>query len=321
MNAQEKIKELRAIINKELLPLIDHDYVYLDLPYHPNIGDTLIWEGTCLFLKQTKYKCLYSTDIVRYIPKKWDIKTLIFLHGGGNWGDLYREHEEFRKKIIQSYPNNKIIIFPQTVFYENTVTLNEDMAFYSHYPNVIICARDRTSYDFLKKYLSNNTILLVPDMAFFIDAQKYSKGEKKGRTLYLERTDKELVKDGSLNCIPQNAEKHDWPTYEIVPLKYKLIDIAFGIPKRVIQQFDLQIAYKITDFKRKHFYRMWYVKSGIHFLDKYEKIYTTRLHVMILGILLNKKIYVVNNTSGKIFNFYNTWLNDLKYLETIEPTR
>lgn len=106
-----------------------------------------------------------------------------------------------------------------------------------------------------------------------------------------------------------------------MPLKYKLIDIAFGIPKRVIQQFDLQIAYKITDFKRKHFYRMWYVKSGIHFLDKYEKIYTTRLHVMILGILLNKKIYVVNNTSGKIFNFYNTWLNDLKYLETIEPTR
>ena len=45
MRAKEKIERLRAEIEKQLIPLIDSDYVLWDLPYHTNIGDTLIWQG------------------------------------------------------------------------------------------------------------------------------------------------------------------------------------------------------------------------------------------------------------------------------------
>ena len=44
MRAKEKIERLRAEIEKQLIPLIDSDYVLWDLPYHTNIGDTLIWQ-------------------------------------------------------------------------------------------------------------------------------------------------------------------------------------------------------------------------------------------------------------------------------------
>ena len=37
-----KINVLRQILEERLLPLVDRDYVFLDLPYHPNVGDTLI---------------------------------------------------------------------------------------------------------------------------------------------------------------------------------------------------------------------------------------------------------------------------------------
>ena len=67
------IDSLRKKISDTLTPLITHDYVYLDLPYHPNIGDTLIWEGTREFLNTLPYKCLYyaSKDSFRYrqLPK------------------------------------------------------------------------------------------------------------------------------------------------------------------------------------------------------------------------------------------------------------
>lgn len=55
-----------------------------------------------------------------------------------------------------------------------------------------------------------------------------------------------------------------------------------------------------------------YIKMGIDFFSKYDAIYTTRLHGLILAILMNKKIYLLDNNYGKIKNFYNTWLKDFE---------
>ena len=76
--------------------------------------------------------------------------VIILLQGGGNFGNLYREHADFRKKIISAYPRNKIIILPQSVFYNDSNLIQEDAVFYANYSNVIICARDEYSYHFLK---------------------------------------------------------------------------------------------------------------------------------------------------------------------------
>ena len=49
---------LRRKIEEELTPLIDSDYLFLDLPYYSNIGDALIWMGTEHFLEKISHKCL-----------------------------------------------------------------------------------------------------------------------------------------------------------------------------------------------------------------------------------------------------------------------
>ena len=54
-NFTEKINLLKSLIDKGLLPLINSSCVYLDVPYHTNIGDTLIWEGTEQFLLIIKF--------------------------------------------------------------------------------------------------------------------------------------------------------------------------------------------------------------------------------------------------------------------------
>ncbi|UIF89512.1 polysaccharide pyruvyl transferase family protein (plasmid) [Cupriavidus necator] len=43
--------------------------------------------------------------------------TTIVFHGGGNLGDLYPLHDNFRKLVIKRYPNNKIVILPQTIHF------------------------------------------------------------------------------------------------------------------------------------------------------------------------------------------------------------
>ena len=104
---------LRRKIEEELTPLIDSDYLFLDLPYYSNIGDALIWMGTEHFLENISHKCLGKHNIdtfdFRPIPKD----AIILLQGGGNFGDIWRQHQEFRLNVLQQYKENRIIVLPQ----------------------------------------------------------------------------------------------------------------------------------------------------------------------------------------------------------------
>ena len=317
MQTESLIIHLREKIQKELTPIVDNDYVYLDLPYHHNIGDTLIWEGTREFLKTVPYKCLYyaSKDSFRY--RKLPKNVIILLHGGGNFGDLYRLHSEFRKKIIKLYPDNKVVILPQTVFYEDMSLLQSDVDFYAAHPNVTICAREQVSFNFLTENFKNQ-VLLLPDMAFYLDLKKYKVFEDENRVLYLKRTDKELV-NANMVKIPANSEQHDWPTYENHYGEFDMVERFTHLLRIIFKICGLRdrILARLEDWKRNWYYRRKYVQMGVSFLSPYHTIYTTRLHVLILGVLLAKKIYLINNTSGKVVNFYNTWLNELDSIKKL----
>ena len=58
------IGKLRKKLVETLIPLVDNDYVLVDLPYYSNVGDLLIWEGTECVLAKSKKKCIgrYSKE-------------------------------------------------------------------------------------------------------------------------------------------------------------------------------------------------------------------------------------------------------------------
>ena len=142
---EEKINELRLKIDEALLPLINYDYILCELPYHRNIGDLLIWEGELHFLRKSQYKMLNYSSMLTYRYRRLSSKTIILLHGGGNFGDIWRSSQDFRLEMIQRYSNNRIIIFPQTVYYQNKSLMYEDAAIMAEHPDLTICARDKES--------------------------------------------------------------------------------------------------------------------------------------------------------------------------------
>lgn len=312
MDYTEKIISLRHIINEKLLSLIDNDYIYLNLPYYTNIGDLLIWDGTLRFLKQTHHKCLYSTDIYNFRKKPLEKNVIILLQGGGNWGDLWIDHHLFRKQIIEMYPDNKVIIFPQTVYYQDKNNLKADIEFFNKYPNVTICTRDNKSYQLMNENFKNNPILLVPDMAFFIDVKYHP--EKTSRILFAKRTDKELSLDENIyKKIPKNAEIHDWPTFEI---NVNQLSINKNLYRLMSQSRKLDVIFKsnlessITDLYWRKILKPFYIRWGINFINHYQEIYSTRLHISILSLLMNKKLHIIDNNYGKTTNFIKTWFSE-----------
>ncbi len=308
MTSEQLINKLQETIHNKLDYLIDRDFVLLDIPYHNNFGDTLIWEGELEFLKKTGHRLLYQSDCLNYNKDKISEESLILLHGGGNFGDLWVMHNDFRKKVITENPNNKIIIFPQTVYYQNEENMFGDAKLYSKHKDITICARDSKSYDLLKKHFSNK-ILLVPDMALFVNIDKFiSTTEKKNSSLFFKRTDKELLSEIKPSFVPDNADTADWvnPDSKIINrIAYSRAIISS------LYRFNKKLLSKYLDYYWLNCRKDQHIRLAVNQINPYEKIYATRLHCCILSILLDKRIYLIDNSYGKNSSFYETWLREL----------
>lgn len=312
MNNKERILDLQNIINKALVPLIDDDYVLLDIPNHCNIGDTLIWEGELQFLKsKVNHQCLYTACIYNWDETKIKNANIILFHGGGNFGDLYRIFQEFRLYVTSKYPYKRIIILPQTVWYNDKSLIEKDCSIFCNHPDIHICVRDKESFDLLKSYIPSSKLLLLPDMAFFMKIDKEERLSNK--ILFLKRKDAEISTD-NLMLPPEITEVADWPTFsnnKYVQTIKNLIN-EFKIKLSIILQ-EIPVLSNLVDSRyglNRRDNKERYIAMAISFFNKFETIYTTRLHGLILGVIMGKKMVIVDNKYNKCLNFYRTWLKD-----------
>ncbi len=282
-----------------LTPYIDADYIFLDLPYYANIGDALIWYGTECWLKTIRFSCKLRASCSTFSFPELRSETVIIMQGGGNFGDIWRQHQEFRLKVIKHYPNNRIIILPQTVFYSNPQIAMRDAAIMRQHRNVIICARDKRSLKFLKAFRFSKNLLLLPDMVFCAQLES---SESTKDAIFIKRTDKEW-KDVPLEQLPSDIEIGDWCSIER--------------PDEIIERFALIENRDEKDSYAINVFLPHLVDLGIEQLGRYRTIYTTRLHAALLGILLGKNIVLFDNSYGKNSAFYDTWLRDIPNVKMV----
>lgn len=313
---KEILSQLREKIEEAILPLITSDYVFWGLPYYDNPGDTLIWEGGLNLFRKCKFKCVGTCgwNNYRHVPLKKD--TVILIIGGGFFGDVWRKAWDNVMDTITLYPDNPIVILPQSIHYNDTRIATEDASRLSVLKHLTICTRDSSSFQFAREYFQNQ-ILLCPDLAFYCDVAKllrYSIPEKE-RILFLKRNDKEQpaiipdVKGG-------NVDYRDWP----------IMEGKFSFPDRVLSRIIHDLTRMNVNHKLdcviaaiyKHFKKNVTIKDAVGFISAYRIVYTTRLHVMILSFLLNKEIYIVDNSYGKVSGCYKAWLSDCKTVHLID---
>lgn len=316
-----KIFRLKSLIIQELKPLIDSDYVLLDVPDHDNIGDNLIWKGELAFLEEIPYKKLYEASYLFFEQKRIPKHAILLLHGGGNFGDIYTRTHEVRLKIIAQNTDKKIILFPQTIFYQNENNLKADAKILNNHPNLIFCVRDEISFELVQRWFPNVSPKLLPDMAFCIDPNQLSLPTKGKKTLLMKRNDGEL---GEIPVIQGEFDTLDWPTFNMskkerwnkIRNQRRLDKIAMKFQKLPVLRSFVDSRYGLKSRTGKENY----IKIGTEFFSQYETIYTTRLHGLILGVLMGKNMKVLDNSYGKLTNFHKEWLHDFEMVEVIDQS-
>ena len=289
------MKIIRKIINKiikflTIIKIIFQSYFYkhkfylVGTPVHGNIGDQAILIAEEKFLKDnfSQYKVIeIETNIVnKYISllrKLIKENNLIFVHGGGFLGSLWLNEEEMFRKILNNFPQNNIIVFPQTVYFENTKNgnkiLKDSLKIYSSHKHLTICLREKYSYEFMKKEFPLVNITLIPDMV-----------------LYLKRVDINNKRQDILYCIRKDKEK----------VKYNL-----EVLNKIIQENNFKIFYTVINRNIYSFNKKRILNNKINEFNKYKLIVTDRLHGMIFSYLAKVPCLVLENKSYKIKGVYD----------------
>lgn len=269
-------------------------------PDYPNVGDIAIFIAQKMILSKV-YPAAKIIEIPMFdyfnwkpflvdIVNKDDIITII---GGGNMGSIYKGAELRRNDLIRSFPDNRIIGFPQTAsyFYREKRKLKNSLNLYEKHPSLTFFFREQMSFDFMKKNY-NGEVFLVPDTAMYLmNKLDFSKIIKRNKVLLCFRDDFE--KD-SVDGIESILVKMIKPYYKV-----KIIDTS------------LNVNLKLED-REKIFNDM---------IDEFrgsQCVITNRLHGMIFSLITKTPCIVVDNLTKKISSTYNTWLKNIPYIYFVE---
>ena len=274
-------------------------------PTHGNIGDSAIAISQKEFLIQAGVK---ENDIVeitldefnkykRYLVKRINkSKRPVFLHGGGNMGNEYLCEELPRREMVAGFKRNKITVFPQTIYYTDNDSGNSEatksISIYNGKKNLILAARERASFNVMKRLYPNTEVILVPDIVLYTNPDVFNiEFHKRQGVLFVKRADAE-----------RKMQDSDW-----VLLK----DYFNGINKKT-RITDMDNKAKISAATRNEV-----VANKLSEFSRSELVITDRLHGLVFAALTGTPCIVFGNYNHKVKGTYD-WISYLPYVQYVE---
>jgi exopolysaccharide biosynthesis predicted pyruvyltransferase EpsI len=319
-------RSLKRQLEGALIPLIkghERHICLVDPPGHSNVGDQAILLGELDFLRahfpRSKLSFFdidnYSVDCDRFIEKC----SIILMHGGGNFGDIWPPHHQLRLSILRRFPHKRIVQLPQSISFSSAESLAVTAAVIAGHSDFHLIARDLASAALARSSFDCPT-LLAPDMAFCLD--RLERAPPVADFFCLLRTDKEVAADHRavldvLAGVSASVEATDWiaePRDRLKRLDRTLSRHAKARPRSVwpINRAMLQVRER---------YARQRLAVGTAMLSRGQIVVTDRLHAHILSSLLGIPHFLFNSVDGKVAAFHAAWTHrdpNARKVDTIE---
>ena len=289
----------------------DKNHIFLiGTPNHGNLGDQAIAYAENKILgdnfKNHTIIEINTEDLLKNL-KSLKVNTkkddIFVLHGGGNLGNEYFWEEEARRKIISSFKDNKIILFPQSIYFKDTENgkneLEKTKTIYNEHKNFTLIAREETSYNIMKEDFPKNNVIMTPDIVMYLN--KTNPVYCRAGALLSLRKDREGVltqeqKDEIKNDVQSNFDKI----------------IITDTVAECTNQDNQVLEYMISKNQReKQLNKKW------NQFKKVELVITDRLHGMVFCAITSTPCIVIANYNHKVKDTYE-WLKDLNYIRFVD---
>ncbi|MDG0808094.1 polysaccharide pyruvyl transferase family protein [Cohnella rhizosphaerae] len=286
---------LRLILN--VIPPGSNIY-YIDYPVYSNGGDLLIMKGTEAFFRENgirvraRYSAFDFPDGLS-VPKD----HILVLQGGGNFGDLYPVHQKLRERVVAGYPNNRVVILPQTIHYKDVREFDRTADILNRHKDVHLFVRDTLSLDMAKDKFHRCGVYLSPDMAHQLWPIRGG-GQPARELLRFMRTDIEKTEGQDGLPVEGAGDVLDWSTlysrteHRSIRAIGKVMRISKG--KLPVGKFWIKYSDRL-------------VSKAVERFAQYRTVQTSRLHGHILSCLMDKPNVLYDNAYGKNGRYYRTW--------------
>jgi pyruvyl transferase EpsI len=278
--------------------------IHISTPLHGNMGDQAIVYATNEFLKKefSEYEIIeiYKKDIYKYtkaIKRILNKDDIIVLIGGGNMGNLWIDEERDRRFIIEKFPENKIISMPQTISFTKDENgqkeLNKTIKIYNRHKNLTIIAREKISFEIMKKQFVSANVILNPDTVLYLHNMYKPQKSKRNRIMTCLRSDKEsILGNEKLQFIHQLKDAYD-----------------------EVFNYDTVINKCVTKEKREN-----ELKNMFEEFLKSKVVITDRLHGMVFCAITKTPCIVTKSLDHKVTGTYE-WIKELNYIRLVDDLK
>lgn len=268
-----------------------------------NAGDALIACGAFKLFKEANL----NIEIIDLADFDSTGKIVIYA-GGGNLVGIYPDARDFFYKYHKSA--KLLVLLPHTVS-KNEDLLNELGE------NTVIFARERVSYDYLKKTVTNAKIYLDHDLAMHIDAKEILNTPVRGliSTVALKILYK-VTKDPEFYRLPQPVIMWKNSLFEMKNIfdvdhnigNFFREDVEKALKETPVGNVDLSQMYEYGT--RNDGITLYTTIRLMKYINRFNKVRTDRLHICIASALLGKEVEFYPNSYFKCRAVYEYSLKD-----------
>lgn len=303
--SRQAITRLQHEIDQILTPLVPaKKCALIDFPHHPNVGDSAIWVGEQIFLSRLNVKPVYvcSTKNRDWNAMERSIgpEGTILIHGGGNFGNVWPEHQQLREEALDRFPDHPVLQLPQTVHFSDPNEADRTAAKISKHGKFTLAVRDHKSLAFARERFSCN-VVLCPDMAFCIGPVEVAAPSDQ-RILLLMRSDKEKKEHSPADAMEQSPDlfRTDWLTENYTETRLRALGRFVADTLRGQDAATYRGGYYNALARER-------LRRGLRQLASFRYIVSDRLHVHILSTLLGRHHALLDNNYGKLSSFTAAW--------------
>ncbi|WP_349946257.1 polysaccharide pyruvyl transferase family protein [Lacrimispora sp. BS-2] len=273
-------------------------------PIHTNLGDHLITLAERYYISKIgfdKKVIEIPTEMYQLYKKRLESaissNSVIFINGGGWMGNLWPVEELLIQDMLSTFQKNRIIIFPQTIYYDKNMLPYSELIRSSRNAllkcdNLTLFVRDRQSYDFAVNNFGVCTFL-VPDiaLAYYNKAPRIPNEDRKNIAGICLRADRETSRSNEVEQIVLKLlKKNDLITEKIDTMSKKRV--PFSIREETVHN-------RLMEFSKRKI------------------IFTDRLHGMIFSFLTDTPCIVLDNKTQKVSGVHKEWLKNCPHIFTI----
>ena len=269
--------------------------VLTDFPDYENIGDSVIALGQAEFWRRAGIEVTATYAWRTISPAVYDSRRTVAIQGGGNFGGLYPQHSEHRYRLAERLREDTLLLQePQSVHFASPSDRDQFAERMASRPRLRLAVRDRTSLAAVRDLVADVT--LAPDSVHMLGRLACAAPTREA--VYLLRRDEESALPAG-----SGATAVDWP--------------AMTFRDRLVQRLRRTFFEGAVTRGMNRSTERWFadaatrLATGVALLSPGETIVTDRLHAMLIGLQMGRRVIAIDNANGKLTSYASTWLEDL----------